>query len=328
MLHKQLYKKVLLDPVRNDPNLNKLVVVSGYATAAMAFHHLSDLSTMNRGSSVKVNLICGMPVLDGISISNHEGFCKLVNHDFPDRFSCSYIYRGLPVHSKLYLWCEDETPREAFLGSANYTQSALCLAKRREVITSCVARSAFNYCQSLVSDSITCVHGEVSEHVCLYIDKKQELSAQSPGQEPNFNYSGLEHIAVSLLMRGSTRHAQVGARSGLNWGQRPEEGRNPNQAYIGLPSTVYRTGFFPPRKTHFTILTDDSKVLVCTRAQDAGKGIHTPHDNSILGTYFRNRLGLASGTLVTANHLRTYGRTDIDFYKIDVETYYLDFSVR
>ncbi len=75
------------------------------------------------------------------------------------------------------------------------------------------------------------------------------------------------------------------------------------------------------------MLTDDGKTIICSRAQDHGKGIHTPHNNALLGEYFRNRLGLSSGASVTKSDLNAYGRTDIVFYKVDDETYYLDFSI-
>ena len=88
------------------------------------------------------------------------------------------------------------------------------------------------------------------------------------------------------------------------------------------------TEFFPERPVHFTILTDDNEVLICTRAQDNGKAIETTHNNSLLGKYFRRRLNVPLGALVTVEHLQTYGRTDIDFYKIDDETYRMDFSPR
>lgn len=78
---------------------------------------------------------------------------------------------------------------------------------------------------------------------------------------------------------------------------------------------------------HFTVLTDDEKVMICSRAQDNSKAIHTPHNNALLGEYFRNRLGLSSGELVTKDDLEAYGKTEVVFYKIDDETYYMDFSV-
>lgn len=68
--------------------------------------------------------------------------------------------------------------------------------------------------------------------------------------------------------------------------------------------------------------------MICVRAQDGGKGLHTTLNNSLLGEYFRYRLGVKNGEFVTREHLLKYGRTDVDFYKIDDENYYMDFSVR
>lgn len=66
--------------------------------------------------------------------------------------------------------------------------------------------------------------------------------------------------------------------------------------------------------------------MICSRAQQNGKAIHTPHDNSLIGEYFRNRLGVPNGGEVLSEHFDRYGRVDIDFYKIDEETYFMDFS--
>jgi hypothetical protein len=113
--------------------------------------------------------------------------------------------------------------------------------------------------------------------------------------------------------------------AGLNWGQRA--GRNPNEAYIPVPAPVARQNFFPPRQTHFTVYTDDGDTLICVIAQQGSKCIETTFSNRILGVYFRRRLNLPLGTYIDIAHLNAYGRTDVDFYKIDAETYYMDFSV-
>jgi hypothetical protein len=55
--------------------------------------------------------------------------------------------------------------------------------------------------------------------------------------------------------------------------------------------------------------------------------IETPHNNALLGEYFRNRMGLANGAFVTRKDLKLYGRDDVKFYKFDDENYYMDFSV-
>lgn len=129
-------------------------------------------------------------------------------------------------------------------------------------------------------------------------------------------------MTLSLLQRGGV----VAEKSGLNWGQRP--GRDLNQAYIPLPSRIAKIGFFPLNKAHFTVLTDDRKQLILRIEQQEDKAITTPLSNALLGEYFRNRLGLANGQYVTKSDLERYGRTEVDFYKLDDETFYMDFFVK
>ncbi len=116
---------------------------------------------------------------------------------------------------------------------------------------------------------------------------------------------------------------RVPAASGLNWGQRP--GRNHDQAYLAVPADVQRSDFFPEPGYEFSMITDDSEAWKCARRQANGKAIHTIKDNAILGWYFRERLGLAPGDLVTLAHLLRYGRTSVDIYKEDITCYHLDF---
>jgi hypothetical protein len=327
MLTKDLFKEVLFQPAQN--GANKLYIVSGYATAAMAFHHLQSLRQNNY--QVSVELIIGMSASDGLSESNHKGFQKLVQNDFSGAFSCSYLTEMPPVHSKVYAWYRDQQPVCGFIGSANYTQTAFG-KNQREVMTLADAEQGLDYFQELIPQSIYCDNIDAQNFVQIYNERsyqrvrRERIAAQQPEPEaipllPSL--LGLPSVQINLL----DRNGVLPPRSGLNWGQRPELHREPNQAYIKLPSSVYNTDFFPPRTVHFTVLTDDGKVLICTRAQDNGKAIHTPHNNSLIGEYFRNRLGLPNGAPVTTNDLQRYGRTTVDFYKIDDETYFMDFSV-
>jgi hypothetical protein len=100
-----------------------------------------------------------------------------------------------------------------------------------------------------------------------------------------------------------------------------------NKNYLYLPFLFWESKFFPDHRWHFALHTDDEKNLFCTRAQDNGRAIRTPHNNSQIGEYFRFRLGVANGEAITMEDFKRYGRIDIDFYKIDEENYYMDFSV-
>ena len=323
MFSNDLFNNILLNPISH--GADHLYVISGYATAAMVFHHINYVRKQD--SDIQVDLIVGMCPNDGLSVSNHQGFKKLVKDDFFRKFECSYIMNRPAVHSKVYIWTKENKPVFGYLGSANYTQSAF-LYTQKEAMASCNADQAFTYYQELLSNTIYCTHNDAENFVQIYKNnyskKKEQIIRQGEFEVKAPDYIiGLPKITISLLANNGT----LPQRSGLNWGQRPDQKREPNQAYIRLPSSVYHTRFFPESSIHFTILTDDGKTIICTRAQQNGKAIHTPHNNSLIGEYFRNRLGVASGELVTKDNLVKYGRNDIAFYKIDDETYYMDFAV-
>lgn len=326
MIVQDLFETALVKPAVD--GAEKLCVVSGYATAAMAFHHLERLKEKHK--SIRIQLIVGMCAQDGLPLSNHKGFQKLVSEDYSGRFECSYIFNPPPVHSKVYVWLKNNKPVAGFSGSANYTQTAFG-NRQREVLSACDPDSGFKYFNGLLPDTIYCTHPDAETTVRIYSDKqyyhRQKLIEAEHGEKfeaiPTLeNLDGLMNVRVSLL----DRHGDLPQRSGLNWGQRPEVHREPNQAYVKLPASVYKTDFFPARQTHFTVLTDDGKVLICARAQDNGKAVHTPHNNSLIGEYFRNRLGVPSGKSVEKADLDRYGRHDVVFYKIDDETYLMNFS--
>lgn len=323
MFSEDLFNKILIEPIYS--GADHLFVVSGYATAAMAFHHINFIH--KNGDNIKIDLVVGMCPYDGLTVSNHKGFKKLAEDDYAGMFQCSYVMSPPAVHSKVYIWSKGGKPISGFAGSANYTQNAF-RSGQREAMASCAANEAFDYYQQLLSDTIYCTHNDADNVIQIYNDnytrKKEFIIEQEGGvQAVPEDIVGLPKVEVSLLARDGS----LPQRSGLNWGQRPEQHREPNQAYIRLPASIYHTDFFPEATIHFTVLTDDGKTIICTRAQQNGKAIHTPHNNSLIGEYFRNRLGLASGELVTEHDLQNYGRSSVVFYKIDDETYYMDFSV-
>jgi len=112
--------------------------------------------------------------------------------------------------------------------------------------------------------------------------------------------------------------------SGLNWGQRP--GREQNQAYLAVPAYIQRSNFFPEPGEIFLIECDDGEVFNCIRAQANGKAIETPGNNSLLGIYFRRRLGIMPGYMVKIENLINYGRSSVDVSYINDYKFFLDFS--
>ena len=317
MIYDGLANTVLFDPLRN--GADELNILAAYATPNMLSWYIKNIyhRTVH---AVRLNLIVGMVPFDDLSVTIHEGFKQIVSSDLPNEVEairCSYVIDKPAEHGNLYIWKKTGLPYCAFSGSANFVQSSFIGNHRRELLCLCDPVEAMAYYDSVIPRTIYCNHAEVEEFVILH------PSHAVLDLECNL-VNGLDDLD-SVLLSLITKTGEPGTRSGLNWGQR--YGREPNQAYIPLPSSISKSGFFPLERRHFTVITDDHHQLTLRVEQQNNKAITTPVRNSDLGEYFRNRLGLANGAFVTRADLDRYGRTDVRFVKLDEETYYMDFSV-
>ena len=318
---RDIARTILFAPLER--NVNELYIVSGYATPNMLSWYIKNLYHRTR-IPLRICLLVGMVPYDGISVSIHEGFVQLIRDEKPqeiERLECSYIFDAPAVNSNLFIWAKDGNPIIAYAGSAPFIQSAFVGHHRQEVMLECDPIEAMGLYHSLIDRSIYANHAEIEEYIVInpshpVLDRENNLVEGVDALEQQ----GYPTIRLSLV----TRTGEPGLRSGLNWGQRPH--RNPNEAYISLPSRIAKSGFFPLEKRHFTAITDDRHQLILRIEQQNDKAITTPARNSDLGEYFRNRLGLANGEFVTRAALDAYGRTDVAFVKLDEETYYMDFS--
>ena len=307
MITENLFNEILVKPVNG--GANELLVVSGYASANMAYRHLGE--DIIKKQNVRVTLIYGM-AREGVSSADHEGFKRLESGGL---FECHYRLALPAVHSKVYIWMDGNKPVKAFVGSANYTQQGFGLARNQgEAMAEETPRNAFDYFEQVRQGAMEARHDDIEDHIRFHND----------GQQFNDNS---DRRTVSLLGRGRV----VQESAGLNWGYRQQPGynRNLNEAYIQIGARLGREDFFPPRPIRFTIHADDGASFVAVRAQKEGAGdaIETPENNSLLGEYFRNRLGVPAGAFVTREMLEQYGRTDVEFCKIDEENFLMDFSV-
>ncbi len=301
MIADNLFERVLLDPIGE---ADRLHVVSGYASASFAKHHLTEAKP--RGD-ISVELVVGMAAQDGITEDDHTGF-RQMEEGLGDRFRCAYFVQHPPAHTKMYVWSREGRPVVAWVGSANYTHPGFVGTRQQNVMGPVEAGEALDYFKAVREQSLGCRDARTETRIKV----RQSLPA---------NTSSLPCVELPL----TDRKGEVPARSGLNWGQRPN--RDPNQAYLPVPGHVARSGFFPPRKQNFALETDDFESFVCAIAQDESKAIHSTFDNADLGRYFRRRLSVPSGAPVTKDHLVAYGRDSVTIRKLDESVYLLDFSV-
>lgn len=309
-----LFDSVLLNPVRN--GCDELIVLSGYSNASVINYFWSECDRL-RLPAPAVKLIIGMGhQIGGLTLRG----LRQLEADAESRFSCGVISEAPYVHSKVYLWLRQGEPQTAFLGSANFSQNGF-LSLQREVLTEVDATEAQLLIEVESARAIGCGDAALDG----IIDVVEPEFATIFGGVALKDSSLLQSVTISLVTdkRGPLR---VPERSGLNWGNRPEHNRDPNQAELRVTAEINRSKFFPPVGVHFSVLTDDGEVFNCVRAQSGGKAIESNPSNAALGRYFRRRLGLASGSVVTIEDLDRYGRRDVTFFRLNEYEFLLDFS--
>lgn len=308
MITSNLYEKVLIEPLNK--GADELFIVSGYASATFANKHLKDSSLS------KINLIIGMPGRR----SDHLGFLRLYS-DYINRFKGYYLLGNPPVHSKTYGWFKKENPIMGFSGSANYSQPGFFENSQINQVTSENPIEIKEFYESLLPRSVEIKDFSFDVKDLDLISPKQIGSSVVAG---DINWEIPEkRVSISFL----DRSGNLPQRSGLNWGQRPEQNREPNQAYLSLKKDSRHEGFLPSLAETFTLITDDNQSMDCVVAQQGRKAIHSTKDNSEIGRYIRKRLGIQLGSPVKTEDLIKYGRTDYTIEKINSETFLLDMSL-
>lgn len=311
MITENLYDQILINPVSK--GYDELHIVSGYSSATFLRQHLGDVLAIN--PNIEINLIIGM----NQKRRDHSAYLNLKDN-YPNLFNGYYFYGRPEVHSKVYCWTKNKTDAIGFSGSSNYSQYGFFNNKQQNQMVEDNPADIKNYYNSLINNCTPI--WEYSLRPDEIIEHQSVVGSLPPGCiewiEPD------KSVRISLL----SKNGELPPKSGLNWGQRPEHNRAPNQAYLSIRTDATKEGFLPEKKFTFTLVTDDNVTMDCTVQQDGRKAISTTKDNSVLGLYFRNRLGVSSGAMVTKDHLVYYGRSDFLLKKLDDETFFLDFSAQ
>jgi hypothetical protein len=181
--------------------------------------------------------------------------------------------------------------------------------------------AGFDYVMASSQGGISYRSPDIADFIDIFDER---VSAPEDLEENPTPSMATNFVELPLVMTRNSGRGEVHEKSGLNWGQR--EGRNPDQAYIPIPSAIAKSGFFPEKGVHFQVITDDGEAFICAVAQDGDKALETPSDNSILGKYFRKRLGLGTGTFINKGHLDSFGSNVVRIYKEKDDVYRLSFQ--
>jgi hypothetical protein len=322
LISENLFERVLLEPAKR--GARELFVLSGYASASMVTKHIEVVSK-ELSVDLSIDLHIGMSGRDGLSRNTLLGLQSIPRQIGDRSFNCTLSARGESNHSKIYVWCDDSGPKEAYLGSSNYTQLGFGLSQasrsHKEICVAVDPVSAFDCVMASAQGGISYRSPDIANFIDLFDD---QLTSKANDDEIPAVETPSTFVELPLVMSRAADQGEVHHKSGLNWGQR--EGRDPDQAYIPIPSTIAKSKFFPEKGVHFQVVTDDGEAFICTVAQDGDKALETPSDNSILGKYFRKKLGLPPGAYIEKAHLANFGSNLVRIYRETDDLYRLSFQ--
>ncbi len=109
----------------------------------------------------------------------------------------------------------------------------------KEVCVAADPAAGLDYILSSSRGGVSYKSPNVSDLIDLF---NEQFYPKRAFEEPTSVLSSKNFVDLPLVMSGPPARGEVHQRSGLNWGQR--EGRNPDQAYIPIPSTIAKAKFF------------------------------------------------------------------------------------
>ncbi|BAK15229.1 hypothetical protein SSIL_0806 [Solibacillus silvestris StLB046] len=322
----QEYEKHIISDIYNE----------GYRYLKILSGHVSPLlveQILDKYKELHIKVYVGMVSSEGISEWTHLVFQHLVRR-YSSRLEVYYQVSLPGNHSNLYYW---ENPlilglnHRVFIGSASFTLNSFKHQKEIMIMEHFNADEVFNNL-----DVINCTSPNTTHQINIHRKRENELTVSYNNENLNL-YSHLEdenkykfeYIDIPLTIRGG----ETPPKSGINWGHNGRNGlrqttRTGNEAYLSISKHVHkeRPNFLPQRGEKILILTDDEKMFVCVVAQEHRKAIQTCDNNSILGAYIRERIGVQSGAYVETKDLIRYGRDSLRLSKIYEGLYVLNFD--
>ena len=338
MYTKNLKETILIQPALR--GYTSLKIITGYTDTDFISQHLIELADLAKDQKIKsisVEMILGMIDSNALTERKHNRIKSIIDNINSGKnkvkFICRYKHLGTDIHSKVYLWLKDNLPKKAFCGSANYSENAFF--NRRECMVICNATKANEYFEQLKKDTISSIDPSIKKKI-LFSKKTQSKEDNDKDCLENLTWKMFENrkpksvCEISLLKANGK---ETGYGSGLNWGiRRNGTKRDRDQAYIPYNASDKIENFFPLKKHPyeknnplFKVVPKGFPPFFMRIAQAGNKGIHTAENNALLGKFFREKLGVPSGTFITKKMLEKYGATKVIFKKYDNGIFVMDF---
>jgi len=282
----------------------------------MLAKHMRDLQDLGLGQKLHVNLMVGM--LGGqLSDEKISAFLGLAIDTHAIKVSIFRPKDGIQNHSKLFYWSKNGEPHSAWIGSPNYSLLAFGLKEesdtREEVLAPVPATKVAAYLENIFAQA-TGLHDDITRAIPIEIEATEEPELGAPSFVLPLELDRAEYAVCPMVSAKTGSVHNAGA--GLNWGQPTASRRrsDANAAYLPLPAD--QRSIFPEIGVNFEVICPDGQVLVMSRSQSDGKAISCPASGESFGLYLRSALKIPLNTLITDEHLKSFGSDCVVFEKL------------
>ncbi len=313
-----------------------VVVASGYASLDVieAFRQ-NFLSIAERGGSSQ--LLLGMAFYEGLSQKKLDAVTSLNNElRVLSKTSGVYVTNGRRYHGKVYYFDRDDS-EHVYVGSSNFSSSGtsgniectipvLIESQRKQLIDFLT-----DLCSPFYSLTIDKVEITVPGKKNIILNKVQNQWDSIKSYDPSsIDFSTLPKFIFPLERVASMSKSNLNVYFG--------KGRLNTSTGKILPRPWYEIELIASNelnssmnypKGRFTAYTDDGFIIPMKTQGDNYKNIRSVDSLQIFGIWLKGKLE-RKGVLkryqpVTLDTLREYGSSDLIFYKIKDDEYFLKF---
>lgn len=322
------------------PRASVLDIAVGYVTT----DSLAELQKIVEFNSIKrVNLTIGMHYLEQFTHAQYNAAMHL--NDYLKQHDKGEVRLVTPFryHGKLYSYSNENGAFASIIGSNNLSsivREGTRVYESSLLIEDCRAASEIkSFIDHLVREAtekieyLEITDFDENNHLLKGVENVSKVSGEDLAECRTFLTETRFEIPVKCTEKSNLNAFFGKGRESKNGIVKP---RHWYEVELIVPKSIAEQPGYPRSQTPeavFDVITDDGWMFKCKISGNSNKNFRSEGDLTILGKWLKGRLEdadvLKTGTPVTAQTLRDYGRSSFSLIKTSLpNTWYLDFGVK
>ena len=329
------FEEVFEESLSKSDGLN---IISGYVDGYTAKKYGDRLIDISKGGEVRI--LIGMAEKEGLAKSTYEAW-ESVDQELRKINNGSGVYAPREkIHAKVYVF-KQQNNFKCYVGSSNFSESGLKTNIESVVEVSNLKSNIVNDTKSFFHENLIIDLKEIQIKNSNSYKKRRERKSLKELLRHKQNFDSSELKSMDLVQIDLKSFAEPERyKSSLNLfhssGRRNKNGLYDPRPWYEVELTFQKKNY-PNLPQNFEVLTDDGYKFNMKRSgggikgkpETALKNLASTPSRKIFGEWFKRKLEekkvLEENELITSETLENYGKSSLDFYKMNENQYYLVF---